>query len=172
VTSSYSLKLTKFSVAAWLKTSKDYTAPAYIVNKGGMGTDSQGKNLNYGIRLTATEHLQAGFETENGVDNLVSSPLRYNDGQWHFVVCTYDDTTLKLYVDGKLVASKSSSSVPDKSSIQPVRVGANSQSPTGYFVGNIDEVRVLNNALSATQVSIAYKSGTFPTTGMALYLPF
>jgi hypothetical protein len=172
VDSSNALELTRFSVAAWFKTSEDYKSPAYLVNKGGMGSDILGMNLNYGIRMTGSETLQAGFETGDGVDNLVSSPLSYNDGQWHYTACTYDGTTLKLYVDGKLVASKALSSVPDSSGNEPLRVGSNSVTDTGYFVGNIDEVAVWKNALTAGDVFSTYDSGALPTSGLELYLPF
>ena len=38
------LQLTKFSVAVWFKTTKDHSSSAFIVNKGGAGSDTKGKN--------------------------------------------------------------------------------------------------------------------------------
>ena len=55
VPSTSSLQLSQFSVAAWFKTSVDFTSDAFIVNKGGAGSDSSGQNLNYGIWMNSLE---------------------------------------------------------------------------------------------------------------------
>ena len=52
---SASLRLNQFTVAAWFKTSTNFASDAFIVNKGGVGSDSPGQNLNYGIWMTSTE---------------------------------------------------------------------------------------------------------------------
>jgi hypothetical protein len=174
VSSSTSLQLTTFSVASWFRTSTDFASNAFIVNKGGSGSDSTGQNMNYGITMSTTENINAELETRTGVDHIITSPNRYNDGQWHYAVATYDGTTtLRLYIDGVQVASKSTGgAVPDNTGTQPVRVGANSRAADRFFTGNADEVRVWNRALTSTEVSNAYNSGTFNTNGQVLYLPF
>ncbi|HEY7694857.1 MAG TPA: S8 family serine peptidase, partial [Nitrososphaeraceae archaeon] len=43
VASSPSLQLSQFSVAAWFKTSTNFLSDAFIVNKGGVGSDSSGQ---------------------------------------------------------------------------------------------------------------------------------
>ena len=117
---------------------------------------------------------RAGFETSAGTDYTVTSPATYNDGKWHYAVATYDgSSTVRLYIDGSSVASKTTSgALPDKAGTQPLRVGANSLSLNGFFVGAVDEVRVWNRQVSSTQVSSQYNSGTFDTTGQVAYLPF
>jgi hypothetical protein len=107
VTSSSSLKPSQFSVAAWFKTSTNYGSDAFIVNKGGVGSDSSGQNLNYGIWMTSSEKIKAGFETSSGADQYITSASKYNNGQWHYVVVTNDGSTVKLYIDGTQVATKS-----------------------------------------------------------------
>jgi hypothetical protein len=174
VASSSSLQLTAFSVASWFMTSQDYSGEAYIVNKGGSGVDTVGRNMNYGIWMTSAERIQAGFETGPGANFYAISPASYNDGQWHYAVVTYDGSAaLRLYIDGVQVSSISTSgAVPDNSGVQPVRIGANSLSLNGFFIGNVDEVRVWNRALSASEIANAYNNGLFDTTGQVLYLPF
>ena len=68
VASSSSLRLSQFSVAAWFKTSTNFGSNAFIVNKGGFGSESSGQNLNYGIWMTSSEQIKAGFETSSGAD--------------------------------------------------------------------------------------------------------
>ena len=174
VQSSSSLQLTtRMSVASWFKTTTNHADTSFIVNKGGHGSETPGQNINYGIFMTGTETITAMIETQSGVDHAATSTSPYNDGQWHYAVMTYDGTTLRLYIDGAQVASKSTAgAVPDNTGTQPVRVGANSRSLDRFFTGNVDEVRVWNRVLTSTEVSNAYNSGVFDTNGQVLYLNF
>lgn len=168
-----SLRLTKFTLAAWFNTTKDYSGDANIVNKGGMGNDSFGQNLNYGLYLDGEEHIKAGFETQNSTDYFVISPSSYSDGLWHYAVLSYDGSTLRLYVDGQQVAFNSTSgAIPDNTGTQSLRVGANPLQPDGYFNGTVDEVRIWNRSLTTVEVTDAYNTGNFDTTGQLIVMRF
>ena len=169
--SSSSLQIPRFTVSSWFKTSTNFGTEGFIVNKGGLGTDTAGLNMNYAIWMTSSENLRGGFETASGTDNFVTSPGTYNDGLWHYVSLTFDGTAVRLYVDGVQVAITSTTSSPETTNTLPVRVGANSQSANRFFTGNIDEVRIWNRALSAQEVADAF-NGIFNTQGQVLYLPF
>lgn len=63
---------------------------------------------------------------------------------------------------------------PESSGTKPVRVGANSRvtpPTTNFFTGEVDEVRVWNNDLTAQQVADAF-AGVFNTDDQVLYLDF
>jgi len=158
--------VSKFSVAAWFKTSNDYNSNAFIVNKAG---DSG--NMNYGIWMNSAEKIQAGFETSAGKPMYATSPLSYSDGNWHYAVVTYDGSVVNLYIDGMMVATKSASGSPDNGGDEPVRLGANSDSLSNYFIGDVDEVRVWKSALSAQQ-AIDASNGKFDTKDQIMYLDF
>jgi hypothetical protein len=167
------LRLTQFTVAAWFKTSTNFASEAFIVNKGGIGSDSAGQNQNYQISMTSTEQIKVGFETSTGADQFLTSPLTYNDNQWHYAVVTNDGSTLTLYIDGTAVTSKSvAGSSPENTGTKPVRVGANSRvtPPGNFFTGDADEIRIWNSALTASEVANAF-GGTFKP-GHVLYLDF
>ena len=171
---SASLRLNQFTVATWFKTPTNFASDAYMVNKGGVGSDSSGQNLNYGIWMTSTEKVKVGFETSSGADQYVTSVNSYNDGQWHYAVVTNDGTNVILYVDGVQAGSKATAGAsPESIGTKPVRVGANSRvtPATNFFTGEVDEVRIWNTALSASQVTNAF-NGILITTGQVLYLPF
>ena len=86
---------------------------------------------------------------------------------------TYDGFTLRFYIDGLQVGRLSTSgALPDKTGVQPVRAGANSLLVNNFFSGNIDEVRIWNRAVTATEVTNQFNSGSFNTNGQVLYLPF
>ena len=69
---------------------------------------------------------------------------------WSFLTETYDGTTLRLYVNGTQVASTAHTGAI-ASSTNPLQIGGDSLYGQ-YFAGLIDEVRVYNTALSATQI--------------------
>jgi len=165
-----SLRLQKFSVAAWFKTSQSYFKDAFIVNKGGTGTDVAGQNLNYGIWMNNEEKIRAGFETAAGTDYFLKSPSIYNDSNWHYAVVTYDGSWLRLYVDGKQVGFRPITTPPDTGSNKPIRIGANSQANDNYFKGQIDEVRVWNKALFDTEIADQYLSGIISGNGLLVYM--
>jgi Concanavalin A-like lectin/glucanases superfamily len=84
----------------------------------------------------------------------------YNTAQWstppvagrkYHVVATYDGSTVRLYVNGTLRASRASSvSIVNHSSL--LRIGR-------YVSGTIDEPTIYNYALSATDVAAHYAAG-------------
>jgi hypothetical protein len=69
---------------------------------------------------------------------------------WTHLATTYDGSTLRLFVNGIAVSSRAvSGSMP--ASTLPFRLGGNSVW-TEWFQGRIDEVRVYNRALSASEI--------------------
>jgi Concanavalin A-like lectin/glucanases superfamily/Bacterial Ig domain/Calcineurin-like phosphoesterase len=172
---SSSLQLNEFSVAAWFKTSTNFANEAFIVNKGGIGSESTGQNQNYQISMTSAERIKAGFETSTGADQFVTSPNTYNDGQWHYAVVTNDGTTLRLYIDGVQVATKATAgAAPESSGIKPVRIGANSRviPPSNFFTGEVDEVRIWSDDLTAQQVLDASAGTSFNSAEQILHIAF
>ena len=141
------------------------------MNKGGFGFEDAGLNMNYGLYMTMDEQVRGGFETSAGTNYFVSSVNRYNDGQWHYALVTNDGSFVRLYVDSSQIGSRSTSGAsPDNLGIQPVRIGANSQSANSFFVGNADEIRIWNRALSSEEVANAY-DGDINTSGQVLFIP-
>ena len=155
------LRLTKFSLAAWFKTTTVPSEEGFIANKGGSGTDSSGKNQNYGIWITSSGKLSGGFETSSGSNKYITSPNSYVDGKWQHGVVTFDGSNVRLYVNGIQVASTSTTSVPETKVNQPLRIGANSLSITDIFKGDIDEVGVWNKALSSSEIAKIMNNGIF-----------
>jgi hypothetical protein len=90
-------------------------------------------------------------------------------------VVTNDGTNLRLYIDGVQVATKATSGAsPESTGTKPVRVGANSRvtPPTNFFTGEIDEVRVWNDDLTAQEVSSAFAGTNFNPGDQVLHLDF
>jgi len=78
-------------------------------------------------------------------------------GQWYYLAFTYDGVTAKFYVNGQLTDSttKTVSFTPNTHDLFFGKT-ENSTYPY-YFNGAIDEVRIYNRALSATEIGVLYK---------------
>ena len=88
--------------------------------------------------------------------NLVHPTTNLNDGQWHHVVFSWDGTTntnaVKLYIDE--VVATSTSTLP-ASSMAIYDLFRLAGTGTG-LIGSIDQVRIFNKALSASEVTTLY----------------
>ncbi|MGQ8366061.1 DUF6701 domain-containing protein [Glaciecola sp. 1036] len=88
-----------------------------------------------------------------------------NENQWHHIVYTFGSDGARLYVDGNLKATYLSFTSGLTSNGTPMAIGANtwlynaaSYDPRStqlrdFFKGSIDEVKIYNTQLNATQVS-------------------
>jgi phospholipase C len=155
--------LQKFTVATWFNTNNSFLENAFLVNKGGVGSDTKGYNMNYGIWMNSYGNIVGGFETAEGADLTVRSDKIYNDGRWHQAVVTYDgNDILKLYVDGNQIGiNKTNGVTPDLTGTKPIRVGSNSFKPEYYYTGLIDEVRIWNRTLDQPEVFRGYVNNTY-----------
>jgi hypothetical protein len=92
---------------------------------------------------------------------------KVNDGQWHHVVGVRDGVANlnKLYVDGVLDTTLSVTFPSDFSSPSPLVVGIGYLTPWSgenelHFIGSIDEVAIFNRAVTSSDVTAFYKSGS------------
>ena len=84
----------------------------------------------------------------SGTNILSSTALAAN--VWAHLAATYDGSTLRLYVNGMQVASKSQAGLL-ATSTQPLQIGGDSIYGQ-FFAGRIDEVRVYRAALSQAEI--------------------
>jgi Concanavalin A-like lectin/glucanases superfamily len=162
VVNSDEIHLNGFTVSVWFNTTMNVTSGnnAFLLNKGGFGSDRAGFNLNYGIWLNNREKVSGGFETPNGDDFFVTSQGSYADGIWHNTILTFDDVPnlLKLYIDGVEVATNTPNigTTPDNTVKQPIRLGANSLVEKGIINGNytgqLNDIQVWDYAFTKEQV--------------------
>jgi fibronectin type 3 domain-containing protein len=108
-------------------------------------------NDNFYLEATSTSssHPDAGV-IAGGTYADAFGPAALTAGAWSFLTETYDGSTLRLYVNGTLVASTAHTG-PIATSTNPLQIGGDSLYGQ-YFAGLIDNVRVYNTALSASQI--------------------
>jgi len=107
-----------------------------------------------------------GIGTTNPPTNVAVSSNTFpaTNTNWYHVAATYDGSTMKLYVNGNLEASKSfTSSITYDSSI-PWTIGSTAAPYRALafprtFNGVIDEVEIFNRALSQAEIQAIYRRG-------------
>jgi hypothetical protein len=111
----------------------------------------------------------------DGAWRYCTSPTTVDSG-WHFIAGTYSaltDKTLRLYVDGILIKETALSGLSTyqiRQTLYVARIG--NPFDTRYAKGLIDDVRVYNRALSASEIADLYNNPhAGPTQGLVLWLP-
>jgi hypothetical protein len=168
VVNSRDINLNSFTVSTWFNTIMNVTGRdvAFLINKGGIGTELPGYNLNYGLWLNNREQVTGGFEASNGDDYSLTSQASYADGVWHNAILTFDNEQhlLKLFMDGLEVATNSTNIgiTPDTTGKQPVRLGANSFENKGpidsNYTGQLDDIQAWDYAFTKEQVASLFET--------------
>ncbi|MDR4511253.1 MAG: discoidin domain-containing protein [Nitrososphaeraceae archaeon] len=166
-------QLNNFSVAAWFKTGSNDSVDSFLIDKGGIGSEANGENMNFGIFFDPMGKLHAGFETLDGTNYFISSPNKLNDNEWHYVTLTYDGSILKLFVDGVLVNDMNTEGAePDSTGKTRITVGANSLFKDKLFKGEIDEIRIWDRALTNAEVYDGFANNKFNLDGQIVFVSF
>jgi glucose/arabinose dehydrogenase/fibronectin type 3 domain-containing protein len=132
------------TLSGWVKPSATQSGWRTIVQRQ---TDAYHLNASSG----AGALRPAGGGTFGGSEGNVYGPTANPVNAWTYETLTYDGTTLRLYINGTEVATRATTGAI-QSSTNPLWIGGNQ--PYGeYFQGLIDEVRVYNRALTASEVS-------------------
>jgi len=169
-----------FSLECWFKIDITPTANTYLIAKQSVDAAANGDDAEYGIWITtdAYNDKRVYFRIQDDsasayIGAYYNTPL--TPGIWYHIVCTHTvggvassdckiylgetdtptSTTLVTDVDsgtGTYVAMENATDGP------PVVIGARSDA-TLNFVGSIDEVRIYNRALSATEITKNYNYG-------------
>ena len=154
----------KFTISLSFKSNNSNVGKeSFLINKGGIGKETPGNNLNFGIWLNENEHLTAGFESKNGKDFFVVSQNKYTDNNWHHVLLTYNQSVLKLFVDKNLQAEKKTQGdIPDDNNLPFIRLGANFLKQNNFYVGYIDNVLLWNRSLNENEISSFFSNKDIP----------
>lgn len=144
---------TTYTISAWIKPTSYGTYG--IVGWGNWGTNNQVNAL----RLSAN-----GLVNYWWGNDLTVTVSGLTDGNWHHVVALFDGTTRAIYVDGRLINSDTPTS--HNTTFADFNIGRTNS--TEYFPGQIDDVKIFNYALTATQVRNIMNDGAIrfgPSTG-------
>ena len=152
---------TALTLSTWIKTTD--TGYNYILTKweSASGTDSYHLALTSSGTIIFTTSLTGSYTSSR--DLSVSSSI--NDGNWHYLVATYDNTNAKIYLDGVEIATKAlTGSLYNSSTKLAIGALGGGSLPTNNMNGDIAEVSVWDKAFTAEEVLTAYNTRVYPDT--------
>ncbi len=146
--------LTAFSVSAWIKPAVN-GADMYIAGKGKSNAEqwllrrvASNNRIIFGVR----DNTSGSLIQATSANNIA------NDLAWHHVVGIYDGVNLRLYIDGSNVNTTAPAlGGTVKLNTNAVCIGAlatsaSACSTTSDWNGSLDDVRIYNRALSASEI--------------------
>jgi len=160
---------TQVSVSAWIRT--DSEADQYIV--------SFDRNEYYRLEINGSGAGpgQVGWDvwTDAGQSDY-GSVTRVDDDQWHHVVGVFDNGTSTIYIDGIAEPPVTVGTTYGSGTPRFGFLGANSEAsefdsptPAGDAIEQLDDVRIYDYALSASDVTALANGTGQPATGPILW---
>lgn len=157
-----------FAVSAWVKPNGTYTAGGTVNNPILSKYDDAVSQRGYALYFDGTGQLlfQTSSNCASGGTVTLSSGYTATANQWINVVGLFDGSKMYTYVNGKLYGTPASQSSICASTAQ-FAVGARYGSGTAIanFSGSIDEVKIYNYALTASEVRQDYNRGSTQVLG-------
>jgi hypothetical protein len=145
--------------------------------KFGASTGTFQMLMNFGVSASAqswylgcndTDFITAGLFSNNGISSV---PVPRNE--WIHLACSWNGTTLRIYVNAKLIyASTTGSSGAYSPNITNAafRIGRSISGATSYkFSGNFSESFLANAALSQSVIQNIYTRGVYPSSVRIIY---
>jgi hypothetical protein len=150
------------SISLWVKTNDGGNYRGLI--------DKWSSSTGYMIHLGASGVNQGKPVFGIGASD-ISSSVAVNDGSWHHIAVTCDNTTGYIYVDG-VQTGTGSLTMSGISNSDNLKIAGDNTS-TFYLDGQIDEVAIFNRALNTTEIAALYEgtgSNIYPSNLMATNL--
>lgn len=136
------------SLEVWIKTTA--SSFNYVM---GYGQSGDGRSFNLGVGPN-----QVALVTY--FDDLSWNTTTLNDGNWHYIVITYDGQNAIAYVDRQRLGSQTFAS-PINTLSSRLTVGCFAYGSFPCFNGSLDEVAVYNKVLTPAQVAAHYKAAGY-----------
>ncbi|RLF49965.1 MAG: hypothetical protein DRN24_07295, partial [Thermoplasmata archaeon] len=138
----------KITVSAWIKTPslEDHSLIA-----------SKGRDNAYTLYASESASYKPRFSIwDSGVEQPVDSNYLVTDGNWHYVVGTFNGTQLRIYIDGELNNTASYTGDID-TTVNDLIIGEDTGlGPKEAFNGVIDELRISNINRSTAWINTSY----------------
>ena len=138
---------TAFSISGWVNPQSDVSHSGFFGFRNNTDADF------YLLQLTNTNNIEARFRNSSGIayDIIANNALDFN--QWQHLVLTYDGSYICLYKDGSLVDSTAANGIIAQN-FDSFKLGAlDYQGTLFHMIGNLDEIRLWDVALSANEIN-------------------
>jgi gliding motility-associated-like protein len=152
----------EITLCAWIKpVSLQGHGNSAIISKGYYSHTNPYYQYHLGITGDTYPNLPARFSIAlsiYGNYEVLTGDSLWKPGKWYFVAGTYKGNGMKLYLNGVLIAQNSVTGPIDIYN-EPVCIGRTKNYPgNAYTPGTIDDARIYNRALNASEIEALYYS--------------
>lgn len=155
---SYGGDVYEISFSFWMRNDGNFGEYRRPINNAdnifGGGDDDTG----FDVIVSTNDMLGIGINGENSINGVeLSNIFTLEQGTFYHVVGTWDGSTLKAYINGKLEDS-TSGSTDGKLNRNLITIGSRNGNSQNWL-GLVDDVRIYNYALTEQQVKNLYNQG-------------
>ena len=136
-------------------------------NRDGTGyliANTDGSTYGAHLYIETNGNLNAWIsnEAQNAYYTLLNGSHSTTAGTWHHAVLTWGENAsdCKLYLDGVLKETESSTSGDVPTSVAPSEVRIGRYTSSGYFDGKISKVKMYDKVLTLSEVTELYNEGS------------
>ncbi len=152
---SKSMNFTKVTISLWVNAESGYS----LVNYSNW-TNASSERFNFGlgdsilnssIKINSNCNAGVGWKSQT-----TKTGSLYNN--WRHLVMTFDNSTIKQYVDGVLVGTKNESGILDTCKGGQLKFGAWWVNQPSYLKGSLDDIGVWNRELTDDEIKSLYNA--------------
>jgi hypothetical protein len=144
-----------FSIETWANPTT-LGATRQIITKYGSSDSTRAFTLGVLTDGKVNATLRSG---STSINTQTAAGVVTTSGGWYHLVLVREGSDIKIYVNGNLSVSNSSSSTINKGGTQPIRIGAQGDGTSNEFLGKISKVKAYNTALTQAKVTALYNEG-------------
>lgn len=117
------------------------------------------------MRLGSNGTLSVELDQDNAATNYnsLTAPATLNDGVFHLVAVVREGSTMRIYVDGVLSATGTTSGVTNLVNAALLTAGTSActgQDGTNFFTGQLDELEIFGRALTQCEIQAIFNAGS------------
>ena len=137
-----------YTIEAWINPNTTAAFAGPILSK--YGTTDSLRSINFSRTSSGKLRL---YERATGTDVSHDSTSTLTLNRWTHVAVTRTSSQVKLYIDGSLDNTISSTFTPNNGGSQNINIGSQANGQFNFFDGQIGQVRVYDTALTDSDIS-------------------
>jgi len=110
------------------------------------------------------DRCRFGIRNASGVRVILNATTTWTTGVWQMFHATYDGSTMRMHMDGVADSTTASQTGNLEAQTNRGQIGSRTNTTNTPYGGDMDEIRLLTEALSANWITTEYNNQNSPST--------